>query len=189
MPWTAIHNGHYRSAGFSGVVGLCLLNAIVGCGGSKGGTKERIYPIKATLTLDGQPIGPMFVMLHSTKPNGPMIAGETDEKGNIRFTTNRVGDGAPEGEYKLEIPKDPLGRAVTPVPDVYRDFRTTPLTVKVEPKKNELKFALDSKAELSAGDSADPTMGNFKKPKPVPGRKVKQPEPPPVPKVDPKLVR
>lgn len=173
------------------VLGVALFTLVffVGCGGgSKVSNKERVYPIKATLTMDGQPIGPIFlVQLHSTSLSGPQVSGEADNKGNLKFTTNRVGDGAPVGEYKLIIPKDPLGRAVKPVPDVYRQVGTTPLTYKVEAKKNEFTVALDSKAELSESAMADPTMA--KKTKVPPHKNAKPPVLPPVPSVDPKLVR
>ncbi len=130
---------------------LLLMGFLAGCGGSKGPKKEVAHPIKATLTLDGQPFGPLFLMLHSTKLNGPMIAGMADEKGNVKFTTNKPGDGAPAGEYKLVVFQDPKSRAVKAVPDAYREANMSPTTVNVEAKKNELTFAIESVKVVPAG--------------------------------------
>lgn len=187
MAWMEFDGRRFTSMVRTLSLGLLTFGFIVGCGGKKGPTNERPYPVKATLLMDGQPIGPMYLMLSSTQVKGPVISGEADDKGDIKFTTKKLGDGAPAGEYKVVIPKDPLGRAFKPVPDVYRQMSSTPITIKIEAKKNDLKIALDSKAEFPAVEHEDPTMA--KKPKPPAGKNVKKPEPPPVPNVDPKLVR
>lgn len=113
------------------------------------------YPIKASVTMDGKPIGPLFVMLYSTTPGSYMIAGTADDKGELRFTTTKAGDGAPAGEYKLVVPAVPLSKTSQEVPEVYRNVGTTPLTFTVEESKNEFQVALDSTAKLPESDEPE----------------------------------
>lgn len=171
---------------------VLLLLVLVGCGGSKKGIQKlRAYPVKGTLTMDGQPFGPIILVLKSQDDKGPIIGGEADEKGALKFTTNRIGDGAPAGEYKVYFPKDPYGRETKKVPEIYQDPRTTPLTAKVESKKTELKLALDSKAELPSTAFADPTIMPIKRklPKGVKEKEKSETEKPRPSQLDPKLIR
>lgn len=128
--------------------GLALILATLvclGCGGGKG--RPKTYPVEGKLTLDGQPFGPALVMLQSTDlKSGPIVVGEADPQGNLKFNSARMGDGAPAGEYKFVVPPDPMSRAPKPVPKIYESANTSPITIKIEPKKNTISPALESNA-------------------------------------------
>lgn len=154
---------------------LALFLSCVGCG--LGGPKRPgTQEVEGKLTLDGAPFGPALVTLTPTHAGGFSVAGEADAQGKLTFTTNKKGDGAPVGEYKVTLPPDPLGRAPKPIPLVYQKADSTPLTVKIEAKKNSVQIALESKVK----DAATPGAGY------IGGGKTKTgPQHPPI---DPKLM-
>jgi hypothetical protein len=135
--------------------------------------------VEGKLTLDGQPFGPALVMLQSTDPKGPVVVGEADEQGNLKFHSTRAGDGAPQGTYKLVLPPDPLSRAPKPIPKMYQSPGTSPIDVKIEPKKNTITAALDSKAvDMTTPGAAYMGKANVQTKNPAFER----------PKIDPKLM-
>ncbi len=158
---------------------------VLGCGGSKGPKPLPVYRVTGKLTMDGQPFGPIILLLHSTDTvkSGPLIRGDSDEKGNLKFSTNKLGDGAPAGDYKVSFPPNPLGVETKTVPEVYTTHLFSPLTVKIEPKKkNEITIALDSKAETPTQKAEREAIEAYKKKfpnwKPKEKPKVEQPSRP-----------
>jgi hypothetical protein len=170
-----------------------IAGVLSGCGGKKGPAKPKVYYVTGKLTMDGQPFGPIILLLHSTNAthSGPLIRGDSDDKGKLKFSTNKLGDGAPEGEYKVSFPANPLGVEAKTVPEVYQTHQLSPLTVKIEPKrKNEITIALDSKAETPTAKAEREAIEAYKKKfphwKPKEKPKVEKPD---RPKIDPKKLR
>ncbi len=87
-----------------GWVAAALL-VLPGCGGKPQRDEKAVYPIRAKVLVDGQPVGEIQVKLHSadgmdsqhpTQPNG-----FTDAEGNVAISTYAQGDGAPAGTYQV----------------------------------------------------------------------------------------
>lgn len=154
---------------------LILYLSCAGCG--LGGSKRpATQVVEGKLTLDGASFGPALVALTPIQEKGFAVGGEADAQGNLSFTTNKRGDGAPVGEYKVTLPPDPLNRAPKPIPLVYQKADSTPITVKIEAKKNTIQIALDSKVK----DASTPGAGF------IGGGKTKMS--PQRPAIDPKLM-
>ncbi len=124
---------------------LCSLWALSGLSSGCGGAKEiQAIPVKGSLTLDGKAYGPGSLILFPIGDLKVNPAGSVDAQGNVKFSTNRNGDGIPIGDYRVMV--NP-GIGVEPrIPSVYIDEKKSPLIVKVLVDTSELKMELSSKA-------------------------------------------
>jgi hypothetical protein len=127
----------------------------IGCGGSGGPEKKRVYAVKGVLSMDGQPYGPAQLLVYPTEttPTGQpaeWFVGRADDKGELAFMTYEQNDGLPAGEYRVMISGFSQQK---PVPNVYQN-RASPLIVRIEPKKNEVKVDMDSEADEKAEEEA-----------------------------------
>ncbi|NLX56342.1 MAG: carboxypeptidase regulatory-like domain-containing protein [Planctomycetaceae bacterium] len=86
---------------------LCL----PGCGSSVGAVS-----VTGTVTLDGEPVeGASVVFVPEGK--GRMASGKTDSSGQFKLTTQKVGDGAVPGKYKVGVSKLKSGGVDARKPD------------------------------------------------------------------------
>lgn len=130
----------------TGFAAVAIL-AISGCG-SDGPPVLDVYPTAGKLVLDGEPFGPALVMLTPTAKEGRTTVGVADAQGQITFTSYEAGDGIPAGSYKVTVTSDATtGPFPKPIPRLYTNPQSTPLTVTVEPKEdNAVTISMDSKA-------------------------------------------
>lgn len=83
---------------------LCACLSLTSCGGPEYGHKT--FPTSGQVLVNGQPAAGVEVGFHPLgdmggKPFMPMAV--TDEDGNYRMTTYIMDDGAPVGEYQIEL--------------------------------------------------------------------------------------
>lgn len=135
---------------------LCVILGAVaflaGCGGGSKGPET--VPVKGVVKYQGKPVPKLSVAFI---PNDGMLAyGTTDANGQFSLMTNKAGDGAKVGTYKVaisfvpdEIPEMPgfpgADKKVTsPIPEKYADAETSGLTQTVEKdaSKNNFTFEL-----------------------------------------------
>lgn len=126
--------------------GLLAMVLAAGCGAR--GTSP--VPVKGVLKIDGQPIVGAVVGFQPDAPGGKPAFGTTEADGTFRLTTDKPGDGALPGKYKVVIqppveggatPYDEPGKAAAPVkavgpkvPEKYTRPDQTPLTQNVPPE-------------------------------------------------------
>lgn len=125
-----------------------------GCSG--GSDAPATVPVKGTVTYKGKPIESLAVSF--MPENGQIATGTTDAAGKFELMTNKPGDGAAPGNYKVgisfvtsEIPPMPgmegsqkYKAPVSPIPAKYADITTSGLTKTVDkdPAKNDFTFDL-----------------------------------------------
>ena len=78
---------------------------LAGCGGTTEVPEgqEAVYPVKGTVTYNGQPVADATISLHSEGKPGSFA--RTDSSGNFAVNTYAEGDGAPAGTYTLTVTK------------------------------------------------------------------------------------
>lgn len=69
-----------------------------GCGG---GRSTKTYPVKGTVTYQGQPLAEVVISFVPEK--GRPASGTTDAQGSFSLSTFDPNDGAPAGAYKIAI--------------------------------------------------------------------------------------
>lgn len=124
-----------------------LFFALIVAGGAGCGKKEvPVFPVRGTLTIGNQPApGIQLVFVSTTEPEGERPHATTGEDGTFQLTTRMLNDGAPAGEYKVQL----MPAAVTPflakvkkstvtIPADYKSAEKSPLraTVKVGSAKD-----------------------------------------------------
>jgi hypothetical protein len=142
--------------------GLCL--CLVSCSGSKYGDHPP-YPVSGQVLVNGQPAqGAAVVLRHIDDWGEKTIVpiGWTDEEGRFDLSTYAVKDGAPAGEYKVEIawPAYKKGRNIGPdkLGGKFSNPDKSGLTVRVQEKTNVLApFELN--VELVDVPAFDPKKG------------------------------
>ena len=95
-----IFNGSRRNTlGYA----LCILCFVAGCQKAPPG----ILYLEGIVTLDGQPVNGVSVILHPRCGEGTAAGGMTDARGRFRVTTGTapIGSGAKEGEYDVTFSK------------------------------------------------------------------------------------
>jgi len=123
-------------------LGLCL--CLASCSNKYG--EHPPYPVSGRLVVNGKPAeGAAVVFRHTADWGDKTIVpiGWTDAEGNFEMSTFGVKDGAPAGEYKVEIswPAYRKGRNIGPdkLGGKFSDGNKSGLTVQVEEKSNMLK--------------------------------------------------
>ena len=158
---------------------LLTLVLCTGCGGDLVQLNGRVIldgkPLeKATVT---------FTHVHDTEEGGRLASGFTDEAGYFRLTTFERDDGIIPGQYKVTVLKvttnDPtdldseqpdsvlhkIHAATSPLsayfanvknvlPEVYGDYKTTPLSCDVDSKLRNVEFELDSNLAFENDNSS-----------------------------------
>jgi hypothetical protein len=121
-----------------------------GCGDSR----LPCIPAKVELVLDGEPFGPANVAFYrvGAKPNDRSTTAAIEKSGDGQASTYRLGDGIPEGEYKVTVSSGAIGRS--PVAKAYGSESTTPLKATVFANTDVIKLELEpvkSSAKGAAG--------------------------------------
>ncbi|MGL6196129.1 MAG: hypothetical protein ACRC2T_15035 [Thermoguttaceae bacterium] len=87
---------------------LPAIALIVGCGGpARPSDLPKLYPVKITITQQGDPCEEATVFLANDDANSKwVVTGVTDKSGVAVLKTNGTYDGAPAGSYKISVRKD-----------------------------------------------------------------------------------
>jgi hypothetical protein len=88
-----------RGWGVAAAVLLVLLSG-PGCGHRRPALNQP----QGTVTLDGEPVPGASVMLVPLEPGRP-VAGVSDQRGRLTFSTYGSNDGVPQGRYKAVVSK------------------------------------------------------------------------------------
>jgi hypothetical protein len=125
------------------LVPLFLLAPIAGCGSGR-------YPVTGRVTYeDGTPVEGGTVIGEGTV-NGKAVGvqGNIEPDGTFRWGTERAGDGAPAGQYRVIVMPVALGdselaEGKQPAVDgKYTKYGTSGITFEVKPGKNELNITV-----------------------------------------------
>jgi len=145
---------------------LAIVIGLIGCKEERDfGERVKTYPVTGSITVDGQPVGGLKVMAHSTTPKvktkpkaddtaAPSVyvpsglSAFTDKEGHFEISTYVKGDGIPAGEYTLTFLWGQYnlgGRYGGPdkLKGKYKD-----------PKKSEVKFTVDPTKPTDLGTIA-----------------------------------
>jgi hypothetical protein len=124
---------------------LCLCLCVASCGSNKYGDHPP-FPVSGQLLVNGQPAeGAAVVLRHKEDWGEKTIVpiGWTDEDGRFTLSTYGVKDGAPAGDYKVEIawPAYRKGRNIGPdkLGGKYTDADKSGLTVVIQERDNVLE--------------------------------------------------
>jgi hypothetical protein len=118
---------------------VAILQLMIGC--SPG---ERLYEVRGRITIDSQPITPDVlsygsVSFQTMSPSGRDAVGDIQPDGTFHLTTNKPGDGAVAGKYKVFITGTDSKEQ-----SVFDEASSTDLTAEVKPQVNEINFDLKS---------------------------------------------
>jgi len=109
-----------------------------------------MYPVRGTVTLaDGTPLSRGLVIFERVDGGPPLTArGNLQADGRYELSTERPGDGAPPGRYKVAInPLDtsdvPDEQKKLPFDVKYLSLKTSGLEFEVKPGANEYLIKLD----------------------------------------------
>ena len=145
------------------VVALAVgwMSCVVGCSSKEGAIPT--IPVDGKVTVDGKdPAGPFMLVLTPETAGVPTINGMVKADGSFKLTTNKPGDGAPEGSYKVSAGPDPLYPATTP--------NVKPSTIQIAKPASGGVLTLEVKLE-----SAGPMGGMMMSPLPKPGMENRAP--------------
>jgi hypothetical protein len=132
-----------------------LLGVFVFVAGCSGGSDAPVtVPVKGVVKYQGKPIPKLSVAFIPDK--GMLATGTTDAAGKFELMTNKPGDGAMVGSYKVainfvpdEVPVMPgfpgeKEAPTSPIPTKYADASTSGLTQTVDKdaSKNNFTFEL-----------------------------------------------
>jgi hypothetical protein len=138
----------------------CFVICLVGCGGGSTESALEVFPVKGTVTVDGEALQSVTVFFdpqEGTKGTG--AGGVTDASGNFSILYRDDREGIPVGTYKVlfsrlvqpdgsPIPQDATAAdvgAVNSLPAKYNDPAETPVTATVTNKNEPFKFELKTK--------------------------------------------
>ena len=142
--------------GFRKLDRLCVLVGVsaflVGCGA--GSVAPATVPVKGIVMYKGNPVPKLSIGF--TPDKGKLAFGTTDAEGRFTLTTNKPGDGAMVGTYKVtisfvsdEIPEMPglpgteKKPPESPIPVKYADPKTSELTKTVDKDAVKNNFTLE----------------------------------------------
>lgn len=117
-----------------------VLACAAGCGSS-------LHPVQGKVTLeDGTPITKGMVVFESTEGSKTTARGDIQADGSYKLSTNKPGDGAPAGKYRVLVsaPVDlsQIDRGGTPPPGAFdkrfSDFNTSGLEFEVKSGANDI---------------------------------------------------
>ena len=135
---------------------VCVILAatafLAGCGG--GSSAPVTVPVQGVVNYQGKPVPKLSVAFIPDK--GLLASGTTDAQGKFTLMTNKPGDGAMVGNYKVaisfvpdEIPEMPglpgteKKAPASPIPQKYATPQTSGLTKTVEKDAAKNNFTFD----------------------------------------------
>jgi hypothetical protein len=134
------------------IVVLAAVLALAGCDRSNPLASATLYPVKGKVVLpDGKPLTSGRIVFAATKST--VTAPAPIEKDGSFTIKGSLGDGLPEGEYKVHLEVDestsqpvkgalPRRKAALPFPAVYSEEDKSPLRATVKPGENVFEFPL-----------------------------------------------
>lgn len=127
---------------------LCVTGLFIGCG--SGGPETAAA--KGVVTYKGAPIAKIAVVFNPSDGKGMIATGTTDANGEFSLQTNKPGDGAMVGSYKVsfkyvsDVIPDMFApkKETSPIPEKYGDEGKSgeTATVDASASKNVFKFDL-----------------------------------------------
>jgi hypothetical protein len=122
---------------------LAALLAAAGCGSDR-------YPVTGRVTYeDGSPVTEGNVIGHSGEgPSAVTVQGSVQPDGTFEWGTERPGDGARPGKYRVAVMPRGLGDAemaagmLPAVDSKYGDPKTSGIEFEVKPQRNELNITV-----------------------------------------------
>jgi hypothetical protein len=136
---------------FAPLLVLCFF-AVSGCGPQD--LKQKTYPVKGTVLVDGKPLANAMIVFHPEDMKNFKMderpQGKTDAQGRFELFTYVMGDGAPAASYKVAIKvvqtSDDGGsdqfkreKGAMDAPQNYWTKEKSPISVTVKPEPNELE--------------------------------------------------
>lgn len=145
--------GHPRSVFRSLFPIFLVLLVFGGCSSNSDSRYPPTYVVEGKITFRGEPVEGATILFNRTDQARGAV-GESDAKGTYRLTTYVLGDGAPAGEYQIQIMKyeqPPLDASEEDyyylknlLPEKYADATKSDLTATVEEiSKNAIDFELE----------------------------------------------
>jgi hypothetical protein len=130
---------------------LGVFGFLAGCGGGASDA-PAVVPVKGVVNYQGKPVPNVAVSFIPEK--GLLATGTTDADGKFELTTNKPGDGAVVGTYKVainfspELPEEAMGdpnykAPTSPIPTKYADVSTSGLTQTVDKDASKNNFTFD----------------------------------------------
>ncbi len=132
-----------------GSLTLAAVLGLEGCGDPDSPGNLTLHPVEGTVLLDdGKPLGAGRVILVS-RERGMEFEGRLDASGIFHISSN-LGDGVPEGSYRIRIEPDEASlpqvtgrstprKAAFPFPVRYSNEDTSDLTATIGPGENKLE--------------------------------------------------
>jgi hypothetical protein len=156
---------HRRSLLRAGALGLALAVVCSACGGPAeldipAAPKGPVYPVTGKVLLpDGKPLTQGTVSFMPLAQPGRVATGDVKSDGTFTLATKDLGEGAPEGKYKVKIDSTltvpgPKGKPMNAVPPHYQDEDGSGLEVVVKSGPNAVP-----PFQLSLNRSAGGPMG------------------------------
>lgn len=122
---------------------LAALTGVAGCGAGR-------YPVTGRVVYDdGSPLPEGSVVGESTDGGPVMARGSVKSDGRFEWGTDRPGDGAKPGKYRVIVIPRALGDAelakgeLPAVDGKYTKYETSGITVEVKAEKNELNITVN----------------------------------------------
>jgi hypothetical protein len=124
---------------------LCLIPLLSGCwDSSRPSDLPVLYPCTLTLVQEGRGLADAFVMLYPVDSKSRwVVAGNTDQNGNVLLNTHGKFPGVPAGEYKVVVTKTEQTGQIeifSLIEKQYTDVSTTSLTMTVKTGRNAETF-------------------------------------------------
>ena len=122
-----------------------LLLGVISCAPNAG---EPTYPVRGQVLFRGKPAAGArvtFVLRDRSGPEAPRPTAAVERDGTFRLSTRLAYDGAPAGRYAVTVVYPSPAKKIDDEnagPDLlrgkYRDAKTTPLEIVVQPGDNQL---------------------------------------------------
>ncbi|WP_397569289.1 hypothetical protein [Schlesneria sp. T3-172] len=128
--------------------------AVTGCGSGN----PKVHKASAVVRLDGEPFGPCQLLLAplSKEKDARTAVGMVDKEGNVEFTTYKIGDGLPLGEFKVMVRSAISAAPPKPIPAVYQSEGRTPLRITVRDLgANEIALDMEDDKKKSQSSPND----------------------------------
>ena len=121
---------------------LCCLAVVLlaGCGNGR----LPCIPAKCAIKVDGQPYGPATAIFHRSgdKPEDRRPTASIGADGSGEISTYELGDGIPEGDYKVTVVEGGIGGSK--VARAYANQATSPLQAKVFKNSDVITLELEA---------------------------------------------